>query len=353
MSITIHFGANPDIAVVATAKDAAGGALYPTNVTQASAPTLQELNSTLLAIAEEAVNSSAADVYVEIMQDSYAAPIAGTSANRGGTDGIYTFHFKVFKRACEDTTAVKTITIIATAYTGGGATPTVPSTPSPPSAPSAPLIVVKPESSSGSVAGSSISLALAQLPSGVGEDEVIFSAILQNVTSMPVQAVEAALATQTTLPVAKGITAYDLAFVLKSTGAKVNFTGEVTVTLPIPKGYSNYLRVFHVADNGAMTEVPAVINGSNLLLTLSHFSYYAIVDFASPAGKLPADLTAKAPVATTVAETAKPSLNDNAATNPRTGVVAIPAGAILFALACVTVSRKHRAGKRFAKQDVK
>ena len=336
--------------LVIAAKAAAEGANYPASVTQASAPDEETLESTLLAIAKAAVGNSTIDV--EITDGSYTPPVAGTSAALSGTKGSYSFKVTVSKGGVEETTAVITVDIIATPYPGG-ATPTVPSTPSAPSTPYVPPIVVKPEASSGSVAGSSVSLALAQFPSGVSEDEVIFSAKLQSVTSIPVQAVEAALAAQTILPAAKGITAYDLAFVLKSTGAKVNFTGKVTVTLPIPKGYSNYLRVFHVADNGAMTEVPAVINGSNLLLTLSHFSYYAIVDFASPAGKLPADLTAKAPVTTTVAETAKPSPNGNAATNPRTGVVAIPAGAILLALACVTVSRKHRAGKKLTKQDVK
>lgn len=105
-----------DEELVFAAKAEAEGADYPTSVTQASAPTAEALNSTLHAIAEEAVNNSA--VEVEIMQDSYLAPIAGTSANVSGSNGRYTFKVTVSKGGTSGTTAPITVDITATAYTG-------------------------------------------------------------------------------------------------------------------------------------------------------------------------------------------------------------------------------------------
>lgn len=200
-----------------------------------------------------------------------------------------------------------------------------------PSTPSVPPLTIKPDSATGSgnVSGAKIELAASQLPSGVKPADVTFSAKPQALEASPVQAARAALAAIPNLPEIKGITAYDLDFLLKSSGKKVDFSGQVTVTLPIPVGYGSFLRVFHVADDGTMTEVPAVINGGNILLTLEHFSTYAIVDFASSAGKLPAVLTAKAPAATT----AKPVHGGNAEQNPKTGAGAMPMAALLLMLA--------------------
>lgn len=206
-------------------------------------------------------------------------------------------------------------------------TATSPSAPSP-STLSVPPVVVKPEPSSGSASGTAMEMIASQLPSGVKPADVAFSAKPQAPEAASMQAVQAALAAHPSLPKALSITAYDLDLLLKASGEKVNFTGKVTVTLPVPAGYGRFLRVFYVADDGTMAEVPAVINGGNILLTLEHFSTYAIVDFASSAGKLPATLKASGATATATAasEAVKPSGEGNATANPKTGAApfAIP-----------------------------
>ena len=209
-------------------------------------------------------------------------------------------------------------------------TPPAPPTPSEPSTPSIPPVVVPADTASGSTTGAKIEMQASQLPSGVEASDVTFVAKAVEAATAPAQVVSApakfaaaTLASIPNLPTAKSITVYDLDLLLKSSGKKVDFTGKVTVSIPMPAGYGSFLRVFHVANDGTMTEVPAVISGSNILLTLEHFSHYAVVDFASPAGKLPASLTASAAV-TTAATTAKPSEGGNAASNPKTGAGTIP-----------------------------
>lgn len=212
-----------------------------------------------------------------------------------------------------------------------------PSQPAP--TPYIPTVKLKSEGS-----GATLELRESQLPSGVTLADVRFVAEQQEASSAPVQAAGATLALHSDLPDGKGTTVYDLDLLLKESGEKVSFTGKVTVTLPIPAGYGSFLRVFHLADDGTMTEVPAVINGSHIVLTLEHFSHYAIVDFASSAGKLPTALIAKAPAATTTSasETAASSESGNAEQNPRTGA-AFPALAILlFAAAASVLTTKRK-----------
>ena len=209
-------------------------------------------------------------------------------------------------------------------------------TPSSPSTPYIPPVTVNADTASGSTTGAKLEMKASQLPSGVEASDVTFVA---KAVSAPEKLASTTLESIPNLPTAKSITVYDLDLLLKSSGEKVDFTGKVTVSIPMPAGYGSFLRVFHVADDGAMTEVPAVINGSNILLTLEHFSHYAVVDFASPAGKLPAKLTASATV-TTAATTAKPSEGgSNAGKNPTTGAM-LPLLAILGCVGAGMVAMK-------------
>ena len=192
------------------------------------------------------------------------------------------------------------------------------SSPSTPSTPYIPPVTVNADTAAGSTIGAKLEMKASQLPSGVEASDVTFVA---KAVSAPAKLASTTLASIPNLPTAKSITVFDLDLLLKSSGEKVDFTGKVTVSIPMPAGYGSFLRVFHVANDGTMTEVPAVINGSNILLTLEHFSHYAVVDFASPAGKLPTKLTASAAV-TTAATTAKPSEGgNNAGKNPTTGAM--------------------------------
>ena len=116
LSMTVNVAPDPDIAIVAAAKTAAQNASYA-NMTQAAAPNENAIKTALKNTAVTAVNNSS--VAITINKVSYTAPIAGTSANPGGTNGSYTFTVTVSKGSQSETTEQKTITITATAYTGG------------------------------------------------------------------------------------------------------------------------------------------------------------------------------------------------------------------------------------------
>ena len=229
--------------------------------------------------------------------------------------------------------------------------PPVTTIPSATSTPYIPPVTVPADTASGSTTGAKIEMQASQLPSGVEAKDVTFVAKAVETATAPAQAVSApaklastTLASIPNLPTAKSITVFDLDLLLKSSGEKVDFSGKVIVSIPMPAGYGSFLRVFHVANDGTMTEVPAVISGSNILLTLEHFSHYAVVDFASPAGKLPTKLTASAAV-TTAATTAKPSEGgNNAGKNPTTGAM-LPLLAILGCVGAGTLAVKARKRK--------
>ena len=191
--------------------------------------------------------------------------------------------------------------------------------------------------------GVKLQLNASQLPSGVKAEDVTMSVQTQDGASKPVQAVNAVLTANANFPAVNGMTVYDLNLLLKN-GKTVSFTGKVKVSVPLA-GMGNHLRVFHVDDNGGMTEVHAVINGDAIEFEVEHFSYYAVVDFASYAGTFP--LTLKAGTTGTEAETTPAvttapqaetdgttaSTGGNAEKNPTTGAVAIPAGMLLVAFA--------------------
>lgn len=107
---------DPDIAIVAGAKTDAQGASY-SNMTQVAATDEETIKAALNNTAATAVNNS--DVTITINNAAYTAPIAGTSANPGGTNGSYTFTVTVSKGSQSETTEEKTMTITATPYTGG------------------------------------------------------------------------------------------------------------------------------------------------------------------------------------------------------------------------------------------
>lgn len=105
-----------DTAAVTAAKTAAQGASYA-NMTQTAAIGEDAIETALKNTAVAAVNNSS--VTITINKVAYTPPIAGTSANPGGTNGSYTFTVTVAKGSQSETTEQKTITITATPYTGG------------------------------------------------------------------------------------------------------------------------------------------------------------------------------------------------------------------------------------------
>ncbi|MFC4305206.1 S-layer homology domain-containing protein [Cohnella boryungensis] len=117
LAMTVNESANPDIAIVAAAKAAAEGASY-SSMTQAAATSESVIAAVLKVTAEAAVKNS--NVAITINKVRYTVPIAGTSANRSGTDGSYVFTVTVVKGAQSQTTGQIRVSIAATAYTSGG-----------------------------------------------------------------------------------------------------------------------------------------------------------------------------------------------------------------------------------------
>lgn len=115
LDMTVNIGEDPDIAIVAAAKSAAETAEY-TNMAQSAASNTDAIKTQLKACAVSAIDNSA--VTVEVVEVSYTQATAGDSANVNGTNGLYTFKIKVSKGIRFDETNEKSITIIATQYTG-------------------------------------------------------------------------------------------------------------------------------------------------------------------------------------------------------------------------------------------
>ncbi|MFC5404680.1 S-layer homology domain-containing protein [Cohnella soli] len=117
LMMSVKESADPDIAIVAAAKSAAEVASY-SSMTQAAATSESVIVAALKVTAEAAVKNS--NVAVTINKVSYTAPVAGTTANRSGTDGSYVFTVTVVKGAQSQTTGQIRINITATADTSGG-----------------------------------------------------------------------------------------------------------------------------------------------------------------------------------------------------------------------------------------
>ncbi|WP_324823880.1 GLUG motif-containing protein [Sinanaerobacter sp. ZZT-01] len=113
ITMTITEDADPDIATVNNAKNAAENASY-VDMIQAVATDEVVIQDALKAIAESAVNNNT--INVTVTKESYTAPTAGTSADPAGTNGSYVFKITVSKGTQIRFTSTKTIVIVATPY---------------------------------------------------------------------------------------------------------------------------------------------------------------------------------------------------------------------------------------------
>jgi hypothetical protein len=80
------------------------------------------------------------------------------------------------------------------------------------------------------------------------------------------------------------LTIYDLKLLDQAGNQIVNFSGAITVKIPIPDGVSGNLHVFwYNPEAGTMTDMNAKPDGDWLVFETTHFSYYAIVQMTGPA----------------------------------------------------------------------
>jgi len=114
-TVTVTVAADPDIATVNNAKSAAESAPYA-EMNQAAATSEDAIKDALKSTATTEINNNG--VTVTINKESYAGPVAGTSADPAGTNGSYEFTVTVSKGSQTQITEKKTITIKATAFTG-------------------------------------------------------------------------------------------------------------------------------------------------------------------------------------------------------------------------------------------
>lgn len=113
ITMTITEDADPDIATVNHAKNAAENAIY-VDMLQVVATDETVIQDALKDTAKSAVNNDT--VNVTVTKESYTAPIAGTSADPAATNGSYVFKITVSKGAQTLFTSQKTIVIVATPY---------------------------------------------------------------------------------------------------------------------------------------------------------------------------------------------------------------------------------------------
>ncbi len=114
LTMILNETTDPDIVVVNDIRLAVEGVSYA-DMAQAEATNETVIADSLKAAAVTAVTGGA---IITVNKISYTAPISGTSANPSGTDGSYVFTITVSKGVQSQSTAQKTITIIASAYTG-------------------------------------------------------------------------------------------------------------------------------------------------------------------------------------------------------------------------------------------
>lgn len=204
LDIMIIESADPDIAIVANALNAAENAAY-SNMTQAAASSEDAIKAVLRNTAVTAVNN--ANVSVTVNKVSYVVPLAGASTNPSGTNGSYAFTVTVSKGAQSQTTTQKTITITATAYTspgGGGGSSSTPSG-----------ILVTPAGKDAATGGITLSF-----PAGAVESDV------------RVQVKEAGLSSGMTLPADSQLISQIVDIIKDKSG---NFAEPVTVTMSFNK----------------------------------------------------------------------------------------------------------------------
>ena len=115
----LSFAENPDTAPVNTAKTVVESGSY--TVMQAAGNTVDDVKKALAAQINNLSGMSATGVTVAVSNitfSSFTAASAGTSGKPEGTNGSFTFTVNLTKGAVNKTTASKTGTINATAYTG-------------------------------------------------------------------------------------------------------------------------------------------------------------------------------------------------------------------------------------------
>ncbi|NLB52489.1 MAG: hypothetical protein GX808_06075 [Syntrophomonadaceae bacterium] len=113
--LVLKINPNPESEIVTAAKLAAENATYA-NTTQIAHGTQEALENYVKEIALAAINNHS--LTVTINTDRYIAPKEGTSAKPNGTAGSYAFTVTAAKGHLESTSAKKTLTIAATAFTG-------------------------------------------------------------------------------------------------------------------------------------------------------------------------------------------------------------------------------------------
>jgi hypothetical protein len=118
--MTVNVDADPDIALVSTAKTIIEGGSY--TMTQATANSETALKAELVSQINALTGMSGTGITVTgsaITLSSFMAAVSGASGSPSGTNGSFTFTVALTKGVVNDTTTGKSGTITATAYTGG------------------------------------------------------------------------------------------------------------------------------------------------------------------------------------------------------------------------------------------
>lgn len=77
--------------------------------------------------------------------------------------------------------------------------------------------------------------------------------------------------------VSNRFSAFDLS--LEKDNVKIQPTGKVTVSIPIPSGYDqSRLAIYYIADDGTKTELPSTIQENNISFETDHFSTYVVAE---------------------------------------------------------------------------
>ncbi len=81
---------------------------------------------------------------------------------------------------------------------------------------------------------------------------------------------------------------YDISILLD--GKKIQPTGKVKVYIPVPVGKDGEnCKIFHIADDGTVTDMNAVYEDGHMVFSTDHFSYYALVEEEYVSGDVDGD----------------------------------------------------------------
>ena len=82
--------------------------------------------------------------------------------------------------------------------------------------------------------------------------------------------------------------AFDIS--LESGNVKIQPSGKVLVSIPIPSGYDRErLTIYHIATDGTQTELPSAVDGNMITFETDHFSTYVVAEKAVPVNTTPVD----------------------------------------------------------------